>query len=280
MSGGAIELRTIAGNGIEMNVAVAGDGPPLLLLHGWPHTWQVWSAVLPELARTHRVIAPDLRGMGATTRAVDGYDAANLAADALALLDVLDVARADVMAIDAGVPAAFMLAMTEPARVRRLVLMESLLGRLPGAEQFLAGGAPWWFGFHTVPGLAERVLTGHEDAYLDWFYSAGTHDGRGIDPTVRAEFVRAYGGSEALRGGFEHYRAKERTDGQIASAVARARLGTPTLAIGAQPVNDVLHRQLQPIADDLTGAVLEQCGHLVPLDRPAELLALVEPFLA
>lgn len=162
-------VRRVDANGIQINVALAGTGPAVLLLHGFPHTWQVGSEVIPELARTHRVIAPDLRGLGGTTRADDGYDVTTLTADAVALLDALDEPAGDVVGLDLGVAPAFLLALRHPQRVRRLVVMEALLGRLPGAENFLANGPPWWFGFHAVPGLAERVLTGHEAEYIDFF---------------------------------------------------------------------------------------------------------------
>src|SRR4051794_15047585 len=165
-----IETRRVAANGIEINVAVAGTGPAILLLHGFPHTWQVWSAVIPTLARTRRVIAPDLRGLGGTTRAADGYDAGTVANDARALLDTLGVTTAEVAALDLGVPPAVLLALRHPERVTRLVVMEAVLGRLPGAEGFTA---PWWFGFHNVPGLAEQVVAGHEGEYLDFFLRAG-----------------------------------------------------------------------------------------------------------
>ncbi|WP_345407597.1 alpha/beta fold hydrolase [Nonomuraea salmonea] len=168
------ELRRVPVNGVELNVAIAGSGPAVLLLHGFPHTWQVWTDVMADLSAHHQVIAPDLRGFGASSRAATGYDAATLADDAAALLTALGVSSAAVAGIDAGTPPAFLLAARRPDLVRRLVVMESLLGRLPGAEDFLAGGPPWWFGFHAVPGLAETVLEGNEAAYVDWFLNAGT----------------------------------------------------------------------------------------------------------
>ena len=272
-------VRSVAANGIEINVALAGTGPAVLLLHGFPHTWQVWSEVVPELARTHRVIAPDLRGLGGTTRAHDGYDVATVADDALALLDALGEPAADVVGLDLGAPPAFLLALRHPQRVRRLVVMESLLGRLPGAERFLAAGPPWWFGFHAVPGLAERVLAGHEAEYVDFFLRTGTVGERGVSPAAREAFVRAYTGVDALRCAFAHYRALPAGAAQIADAVAATRLTVPTLAIGARPVGDTLFRQLSPITDDLAGHVIDECGHIVPLDRPRELLALLGSFL-
>lgn len=274
-----ITLRRIATNGIEANVAVAGSGPAVLLLHGFPHTWRLWTEIIGPLAEHHRVIAPDLRGLGASTHAADGYDAGTLAADAEGILDALAEPTAAVVAIDAGTPVAFLLAMRRPELVRRLVLMESLLGSLPGAEDFLDGGPPWWFGFHSVPGLGETVLSGHEAEYLDWFLAAGTH-GRGVPQEIRDAFVSAYTGHDALRRAFSYYRAMPASARQISEAVAGGRLTMPTMAIGAHPVGRALERQLRPVADDLTGHLVQDCGHIIPLDRPQELLRILTPFLA
>lgn len=275
----AVALRQVKANGVELNVALAGEGPAVLLLHGFPHTWQLWTHVLDGLAGRYRVIAPDLRGCGASARTAGGYDAGTLAADAEALLDALGETSAAVVGIDAGTPPAFLLAMRRPDLVRRLVVMESLVGRLPGAEEFLAHGAPWWFGFHSAPGLAESVLTGHEDRYIDWFLDAGTL-GQGVDPAVRDAFVHAYTGTEALRCAFSYYRALPESSRQIQEAVRTARLTVPTMAIGAHPVGSVLEQQLRPVTDHLSGHVIENCGHIIPLHRPDRLLALLEPFLA
>ncbi|WP_433653943.1 alpha/beta fold hydrolase [Nocardia sp. CA-128927] len=273
-----LTVRMVATNGIQLNVAIAGTGPAVLLLHGFPHTWQLWREVMGPLAQRHRVIAPDLRGLVASTRAADGYDAGTLAADAEGLLDALDETTASVVAIDAGTPPAFLLAMRRPERIHRLVLMESLLGTLPGAETFLAGGAPWWFGFHAVPGLAEKVLAGNESDYLDWFLATGTQ-GRGIPAETRDAFVAAYTGTDSLRCAFSYYRAMPTSADQIRQAVDTARLTVPTMAIGSHPVGTALENQLRPIADTLTGHLIEDCGHIIPLDRPATLVPLLADFL-
>ncbi len=273
------ETKRVEANGITINVAISGEGPALVLLHGFPHTWRVWSAVIPELSKRHRVIAPDLRGLGESSRAPDGYEVGNLELDLSGLLDALEVDDAAVVGIDAGAPTAFLHALLRPERVRATVLIESLLGRLPGAEDFFAGGPPWWFGFHSVPGLAETVLEGHEAEYLDFFLKAGTADGRGPERAIRDAFVAAYSGADSLRCAFEHYRALARNAEQIGSAVERRRLTVPTMAIGAEPVGESLSRQLAPLSDDLTSHLIEDCGHIVPLDRPRELLDLLQPFL-
>ncbi|MFF3748943.1 alpha/beta fold hydrolase [Streptomyces sp. NPDC002018] len=276
-----IELRRVKTNGTELNVATAGQGPAVLLLHGFPQTWQMWIPVMAELAQRYRVIAPDLRGFGASAREADGYDAITLAADAEGLLEALGETSVAVVGIDIGVPPAFLLAMRRQDLVRRLVLMESLLGQLPGAEgeEFLTADPPWWFGFHSVPGLAESVLPGHEEIYVDWFLDRGT-SGRGIRPDIREAIVRGYTGSEALRCAFSVYRARPLTARQIQEAVNSTRLTIPTMVIGANPVGRALELQVRPHADDVEGHVLTDCGHIIPLDRPDALLTLLRPFLS
>jgi len=274
-----VELRHIETNGIHLNVATVGAGPAVVLLHGFPHTWRLWSEIIGPLSTHHQVIAPDLRGFGASTRASDGYDAGTLAIDIDGVLDALAVRTAAVVAIDAGTPVAVLLALRRPDRVRRLVVMEALLGSLPGAEEFLAAGPPWWFGFHAVPGLAETVLIGHEAQYVDWFLTAGTR-GRDVPPDIHDAFIDAYTGVDALRCAFSYYRALPTTARHLSDAVAGGRLTMPTLAIGAHPVGAALERQLRPITDDLTGHLIPDCGHIIPLDRPGELLSLLAPFLA
>ncbi|MEU5821987.1 alpha/beta hydrolase [Streptomyces sp. NPDC047803] len=273
-------LRRVAVNGTELNVAIDGSGPAVLLLHGFPHTWELWTDIMAGLSDRYRVIAPDLRGFGASGPATSGYDAANLAEDAAALLTELGESSASVVGIDAGTPAAFLLALRHPDAVRRLVVMESVLGGLPGAEDFLAGGPPWWFGFHAAePRLAETVLEGHEAAYIDWFLRTGTL-GDGVPSAIRDAFVRAYTGTGALSRAFSYYRALPHSALQIAQAITTSRLTVPTMAVGAQPVGTALERQLRPVTDELTGHVIEDCGHIIPLHRPHALLELLNPFLA
>lgn len=272
-----VTTQTISANGIEVNVATAGSGRAILLLHGFPHTWELWSRIIPKLAENHLVIAPDRRGNGGTTRAVEGYDLTTLSQDVLAVLDALDVTEADAVAMDVGAPTAFYLALVHPERIQRLVIMEAIIGNLP--RPGVPAGSPWWFGFHGVPGLAETVLEGHEDDYLGFFLDNGVLNGA-MDPELRARFIDAYRGKESLRCGFEYYRYLDTTAQEIDDALAVRRLTVPTVAVGSYPIGRGLHAQLQPYADNLAGEFIEDCGHAIPLDRPHELLDIIEPFLS
>ncbi|MFB1485386.1 alpha/beta fold hydrolase [Corallococcus sp. RDP092CA] len=260
----------IEANGIAIHVASAGRGPPLLFLHGFPHTWFVWRDVMRALASEHQVIAPDLRGLGATTRVTSGYDLDTLVADALAVLDACTREPAIVIGLDLGAPIAFLTAARHPARAKKLVVMEALLGALPGAEAFRP---PWWFAFHAIPGMPEDVLSGHEEAYLDYFFTIGTK--RGLPAEARAAFLDAYRGRDALRCAFAHYRE---FPGNARLLAKVERLTVPTLAIAGGVVGDALARQIAPLCDHLVTARLTDTAHILPEDQPAALAALLRGF--
>lgn len=272
-----IEIARIDVGEITLNTALAGSGPPIVLLHGWPHTWRLWGGVIEILAESRRVIAPDLRGTGGSTRAATGYDLQTVADDIDRLLDVLDVSDALVAGIDVGAPIAWMFAERHPARARRLAVMEAVLPNAPGAEEFFADGPPWWFGFHAVEGLAEAIVAGREDHYLGWFLDGGTVTA--LAPGLREEFVAAYSGYDSLRCGFEYYRRNALNSSQIQSAVADARrVPVPTLAIAGGVVGHVLGVQLQPITQNLRTVDMTHCGHLIPVDDPCGLAVALAEF--
>lgn len=123
-----------------------------------------------------------------------------------------------------------------------------------------------------MPGLAERVLEGHEGDYLDFFLRNGTWQGQGVPGEVREAFVGAYRGKDSLRAAFEHYRAMDESAAQVAQEFTRSRLTMPVVALGGRPIGDTLYKQLLPYADELHGEVIPECGHIIPLDRPEALL--------
>lgn len=265
----------ITTNGVALSTSTTGTGAAIVLLHGWPHTWELWRPFGQVLAAHGcHVIAPDMRGVGESERPDTGYDVATLTDDIVGLLDALQIPSATVVGIDAGVATAFFAALTVPERFDRLVVMEGLLPGLPGADEFLAAGPPWWFGFHSVPGLAETVLEGRETDYLNWFLT-GPSVRNDIGADARSAFIAAYTGRDALRAGFEYYRTGRANAELLAGALDKHRLGVPTLAISGGIVGDALAHQIAPVADDLTTTSIENCGHLIPLEKPMELLTAV-----
>src|SRR3712207_860266 len=114
----------IHAGGLRQHVVVGGDGPPLLLVHGWPQNWYAWRLLMPALAQDFTVIAVDQRGMGLTDKPQDGYDSGTLASDLVALMDALGHEQFAVVGQDTGYLIGYALAADHPDRVARLVLTE------------------------------------------------------------------------------------------------------------------------------------------------------------
>jgi pimeloyl-ACP methyl ester carboxylesterase len=109
---------------VRLHVAEAGEGPPLVLLHGWPQHWWCWRHLMPPLAQSYRVIAPDLRGFGWSEAPPGDYSKATFANDIVALLDAEGLDRVRLLAHDWGAFSSFLLALEHPERVERLVALD------------------------------------------------------------------------------------------------------------------------------------------------------------
>jgi pimeloyl-ACP methyl ester carboxylesterase len=109
--------------GVRLHVAEAGEGPPILLLHGWPQHWWVWRKVIPALAESHRVICPDLRGFGWSEAPAGAYEISELAADMVALLDELGLDQVDLIGHDWGGYTGFLLCLDAPERIRNYLAL-------------------------------------------------------------------------------------------------------------------------------------------------------------
>ncbi len=115
---------------VRLHAVIGGEGPPLLLVHGWPQTWYQWRLVMPELARDFEVVAVDQRGIGLSDKPQDGYDTGTLAGDLVALMDALGHQRFALVGFDTGMPISYALAADHPDRVDRLVVGEGALPKV------------------------------------------------------------------------------------------------------------------------------------------------------
>lgn len=119
--------QDIATNGTTLHVRIGGSGPIVVLLHGYGETGDMWAPLAAELARNHRVIVPDLRGMGLSEKPATGYDKKNEAKDIAGVLDALKAEKVDVVAHDIGNMVGYQFAAQYPSRTTKLVLMDAPL---------------------------------------------------------------------------------------------------------------------------------------------------------
>jgi pimeloyl-ACP methyl ester carboxylesterase len=277
--------RYIDAGDVRLHAVIGGDGPPLLLIHGWPQTWYAWRMLMPALAEDFEVIAVDQRGIGLSDKPEDGYDTATLANDLVALMAALGHQRFALYGTDTGMPIAYAVAADHPDRVDRLVVSEAPLpGASPPPPLFLPpqlNARLWHLTFNQLPAeVNEALVTGRERIFFgsEFAASAGTKQLPG--ETVEYYINTLASDPEALRGSFEFYRAIPTTSAQNAERKNR-RLTMPVLAIGgAESGMEGVEATMKLVADDVQGVVLSGAAHWVAEQAPDELLAALTEFLA
>jgi pimeloyl-ACP methyl ester carboxylesterase len=172
-AGDRVTERFVDLPGLRMHIREAGEGEPILLLHGFPESSREYARVIPLLAGRARVIVPDLRGAGATDAPAGRYDLATMRGDLVALMDALGVERASIVAHDWSALAGFSLCLEHPDRVSRYVaiavpppyirMSPPLLWAMPKAMRYL------WFQYAlAAPGLGPRLLAGGQQRLATW----------------------------------------------------------------------------------------------------------------
>jgi len=262
-----------------MHYVRAGEGQPLVLLHGWPQTWFSWRHIIPRLALKFTVIAPDLRGLGDTAipahqgREVT-YAKIKVASDIAGLMGQhLGFEKYYVAGHDWGGAVAFALACQQPEAVRRLAILDMVIpgdGREGGVDQ---GGKRWHHGFHRTPDLPELLTEGREKYYLDYFYNEyAEHEGAAIEPSARAEYVRCYASPERMSAGFAYYRATPRDVIDNRNwLTANGLLTMPVLGLAGgsgRGRSTEMADSLGRVARNVECHVLEGHGHLLPEEAP------------
>src|SRR4051794_6850703 len=266
---------------VRLHYVTAGSGFPVVLLHGWPQSWYEWRHVIPGLAERYQVIAPDLRGLGESSRPADGYDKKTVGNDVWRLVhDVLGIAEFYLIGHDWGGPTAYAVAAAHPDAVRKLAILDVTIPG-DGSPNISQGGRRWHHAFHQTLDLPEALVAGREDIYLGWFYRC--YGARPLGDEETAEYLRVYRQPGALRAGFSYYRALPQDIAENAARVAAGfRLPMPVLALGGDSAwgrRLEVVESLQRLAVDVRGGLIENCGHWMPEEQPEALLLELLGFL-
>ena len=269
---------------LRQHVVIGGEGPPLLLVHGWPENWYAWRLVMSELARDFEVIAIDQRGIGLSERPQDGYDSGTLAADMVALMDALGHQRFAVVGHDTGLIIGYALAADHPDRVDRLVVAEvpgplELATSPPMFVPELINNKLWHIPFNRINDeLTEQLVRGREDVFFG--YEFAIQGGKKLPDDVVRYYFDLFSNLDALRGSFRFYRAFDKTLEQNKQRKSR-RLTMPVMGIGgAESWGEGAGDGMKPAADDVQSVVIPGAGHWVAEQTSEEMVAALTEFLA
>ena len=282
----SVTERRLRAGGLAFNLAEAGDGPPVLLLHGFPDSWRLWRYQIPALAKAgHRVIAPDLRGFGETDRpaAVEDYKLRTLGNDVVGLLDALELDRAAVVGHDWGAALAWAVARFVPDRVTRLVVVS--VGH--PAAAFAAGLAQrrlsWYMLWFLFPGVAERVLPQDDWAvFRRWAWNGAR---RGADPDLDRQLADL-SRPGALAAGLNWYRANIDPATFVINDPTRISVppvACPTIGVWSGDDFALTEAQMTGSGRFVSGPWryerLDGVDHWVPVHAPERLTELLVDFL-
>jgi pimeloyl-ACP methyl ester carboxylesterase len=275
--------RYVDADGLRQHVVTGGEGPPLLLVHGWPQTWYSWRLVMPVLARDFTVIAPDQRGCGLSGKPPGRYDTGTLAGDLVTLMDALGHERFAMAGHDTGMWIGYALAADHPDRVACLAVAETPLpGVSPSPPLFASAHVNdrlWHFAFNRLAEVNEQLVAGREDVYFGWqFASKAAQPLPGY--AVRHYIDNLAADPDALHGSFAIYRALDITIAQNQQRKER-RLRMPVLAIGgAESLGDQVAATMKLAADDVQALAIPGCGHHPAEETPEATLMALTAFLA
>ncbi len=267
---------------LRQHVVVGGDGPPLLLVHGWPENWYAWRFVMPSLARDFTVIAVDQRGIGLTEKPEGGYDAGTLAGDMIALMDALGHERFAVVGHDIGLVISYALASDHPDRVASLAVMEVPGPPTPDHSPPLFAPAAvnnklWHIAFNRAGGVAEELVAGNERFFYGYEF---TIQGGSVSDEAINYYVDLVSTPDSLRGSFAFYREWDTTMAQNGERATTA-LAMPVLGIGGERSwAGAVGGAMTSLAEDARTAVIPGAGHWIAEEAPDALVATLNEFLA
>jgi pimeloyl-ACP methyl ester carboxylesterase/uncharacterized RmlC-like cupin family protein len=272
------QVKDIPANHTTIHVRVGGSGPAVVLLHGYGDTGDMWAPLAAELMRDHTVIAPDLRGMGLSAVATEGFTKKNEAEDVALVLDALDVRQAEVVGHDIGNMVAFAFAEAHPDRTTRLVMMDAPVPGVGPWDEILKGPLLWHFRFGG-PDM-ERLVAGRERIYLDRFWNDFAADRARFPEPARVHYAAFYQRPGRMHAGFLQFAAFDQDVIDNRTFVSRGRLQMPVLAIGGDhSLGATMAHIMRFAADDVHQVVIAGSGHWLMEEQPGPTIAAIRAFL-
>ena len=261
--------------GVRLHYVTSGEGERVLvLLHGFPQTWHCWRQLIPLLtAEGYRVIAPDYRGAGHSSRPLHGYDKKTMAGDIRRLVrDVLGItAKVALCGHDIGLMVAHAYAQGFPDEVTHLAVMDAPLPGTAVFDRLRADPRVWQFAFHNVRDVPEMLVAGRERLYLQTFFDARFFDPSAIDQSDLDIYTAAYAGPGGMRAGFELYRAFDRDIRDVRDGLsANGKLRIPVLAVGGDisTTGPLMAEMMREVSGNVSELRVPRTGHWIAEENP------------
>jgi len=282
--------KRIGTSGATINLVTKGDGPPLLLLHGYPETHAMWHKIAPLLAQDYTVVCADLRGYGDSSKPIGLPDHSNyskraMAKDMVEVMGALGHRSFHLVGHDRGARVAHRLARDHGKRVRTLTVLDisPTLKMYDSTDKAFATAYYHWFFLIQKPPLPEMLLAGHVPGYILGRIGRGQGGLKHFSKQAQREYIRCFRDPRTIHATCEDYRAAASIDLEHDRKDLQQKLRMPVMVLwGRQGVIERMFRPLRDwreVAADVQGRALD-CGHFLPEEKPAAVLAELRRFLA
>jgi len=278
------ETKRIRIGQISVHVASAGKGRPVILLHGYPQSGEIWRRVAPALAKNRQVIIPDLPGMGLSDIKEGGYDLLSVAEDIQSAAAALGLKEVELIGHDWGGAVATVYALRYRQDVKRLAFIESAVGGA-GFENAWVFNAPnpamTFIPFLLTETLSEELVAGREEIWLRHLWQTFTHNKPRVPFTEWRPYLEAMQRPGIFRSSGEYYRAVYGAAAKVRELIAAGKLTVPLLSIsGEASLGAAQLTFVEAFAGNITRhVVIPGSGHFVPEEQPQALLSELENFL-
>jgi pimeloyl-ACP methyl ester carboxylesterase len=265
---------------VRLHYLIAGQGDPVVVLHGYAETSHMWRPLMAEIATSRSVIAPDLRGTGQSSTPADGYTKAAMAQDIHALVGKLGYGRIRIVGHDIGLMVAYAYAAQYPSEVDRIVLMDAFLPGVGNWRDVWLMRDLWHFHFYGKTPLA--LVHGRERIYFEHFWNDFAADPKhSVPERDRRIYAKAYARPDGMRAGFEYFRAFEQDAKDFARfAQTPLPMSMPMLVLtGEKASGDFLIQQGRLVAANVEGVVVRGSGHWLMEEAPDQVIPKLVEFL-
>jgi haloacetate dehalogenase len=281
------ERRRIATSGAEINLVTGGNGPPLLLLHGYPQTHLLWRKIAPRLAAEFTLVIPDLRGYGDSSKPPGGanqiaYSKRALAQDQAEAMSALGFDRFMVAGHDRGARVAHRLVRDHAARIERVALLDIVptLYRFETFDDKAARGSFHWFFLIQPGGLPERLIGAEAEFFLRHMLGLARHPDR-LEPEAFADYLRCFANPETIRATCDEYRAGAGIDLEHDRADRATKIRMPLLVLWGRSSGQGSGYDMLAVwrdhANDVRGQPIDS-GHFLPEDAADQTYAALRGF--
>jgi pimeloyl-ACP methyl ester carboxylesterase len=265
-------------NGLKLHYLAAGEGAPVILLHGYAETSHMWLLLIAQLASNHTVIAPDLRGAGQSSKPAGGYTKNEMAQDIHALAHELGFERIQIVGHDIGLMVAYAYAAQYPNEVKQIALMDAFLPGVGNWRDVWLMRDLWHFHFYGKTPLA--LVHGRERIYFEHFWNDfGANPKHSVPERDRRFYAKEYARPGGMAAGFEYFRAFEQ-DAKDFAELAKKPLPMPMLVLtGEKASGEFLIQQGRLVATNVEGVVVRGSGHWLMEEAPEQVIPKLVEFL-